>query len=182
MNADDRARLNRAMTALADGDRREFDTVFEMLWPVLRDLCARVLPSHEAEDAAQQALLKVFDQAPLFDRDRDAFTWAATIAHWEIRTLRQRRRRSKETPATPDDRGGLAHADTGATPEQMLSERQWLEAVQATLGALTDPDRQTLLEAFHADHATTTPAFRKRKQRALERLRALFWRLHDDRE
>ena len=86
------------MERLADGDRAAFRPVFDSLWPLLRSYAARHLPPGEAEDAAQEALVKIFHRASEVDPARSAMAWALGIATWEIRTiLRRRRRRREET-------------------------------------------------------------------------------------
>ena len=119
------------MARLADGDRSVFDTVYAKLWPVVSAFCAKALPAADAEDAAQQALLKVFDRAATFERDRDALTWVLSIAVWEIKTIRKRHARSKiscladnQVPSTPDN------------PEGLTAERQIVMAAQQVLGQL----------------------------------------------
>ena len=70
-----RAELQGDLSRLADGDRAAFDPVFARLWPVLRDLAQRHLPAADAEDAAQRALLRLFERASEFDPGRDALAW-----------------------------------------------------------------------------------------------------------
>jgi len=64
--------LQKMMVRLADGDRSALHPTFEMLWPLLRRFTARHLPHAEAEDAAQEALVKIFRQAGRFDPARSA--------------------------------------------------------------------------------------------------------------
>src|SRR5215813_612631 len=84
------------MARLADGDRSAFSTVYQALWPVLRAFVARQLPMPDSEDAAQEALLKVFARASEFDPERDALSWALGIAAFEIRSTRKRSLRRRE--------------------------------------------------------------------------------------
>ena len=62
------------MARLADGDREAFPPVFAVLGPLLRRFAARELRGLDAEDVAQEALLKVFAHAAAFDRERDALS------------------------------------------------------------------------------------------------------------
>jgi len=94
----ERAALQRQLERLADGDRDAFHPVFVRLWPLLRGFAGRCLPPPEAEDAAQEALLRVFARAAEFDRERDALSWVLGIAAYEIRSARQRTRRRREQP------------------------------------------------------------------------------------
>src|SRR5262245_36850471 len=87
-----RGALQEEMTLLARGERAAFDPLFGRLWPLLRGFAARCLPVAEADDAAQEALLRVFSRASEFDPGRDALAWVLGIAAWQIRTHRTRAR------------------------------------------------------------------------------------------
>src|SRR5262252_4847326 len=119
MNALQRRTIHRAMVRLAEGDRAAFDAVFAGLWPELLAFVRRALPGHpDAEDLAQQALLKIFFRISDFDTSRDGVAWAVGIATYEVLTLRRKRQRRREVSAEPE-----VHAvDTGASPERLLIE------------------------------------------------------------
>ena len=91
-----RRRLQEQLARLADGDRDAFHPVFVELRPILQRFARRHLHVEDAEDVAQEALVKVFAHAHRFDRERDALSWALGIAAFEIRTARKRRERRRE--------------------------------------------------------------------------------------
>jgi DNA-directed RNA polymerase specialized sigma24 family protein len=175
MDSAARQALTQLMIRLADGDRSVFDEVYAQLWPVLSAFCRKALGVSDAEDAAQQALLKVFDRAATFDRARDALTWALSIAVWEVRSIHKRHARSKTStleaqplPSVADD------------PEGLTAERQFVEAARQVLGQLSDLDQQTLLATFNEESPGTLAGatFRKRRERALMRLRDAWRRIY----
>ena len=174
MDRNEREDLRRHLAALADGDREALHPVFVRLWPILRGFVARHLPPQDAEDAAQQALLNVFSRASEFDPGRDALSWALGIAAYETRTLRRKRlRRREEAPAE-----GLVEARPaeGPDPEEATLARDLAAALEGTLGELRPSDVATLVAFAHGARPALAPAtFRKRVERALERLRAV-WR------
>lgn len=165
------------MARLADGDRSAFEPAYAALWPVVRSFCRRLLGDDDAEDAAQLALMKVFDRASSYDPGRDALTWVLALASWECRTVRRRRSRAAET-----DLGAVEEiaAFAGKTPESCAINAQLEAALVAVLGTLEDSDRETLRMTLLEDGPTTlSPAtFRKRRQRALEKLREAWRRMH----
>lgn len=173
MDAEGRRELTGLLARLADGDRSAFDLVYAALWPLISAFCARTLAMADSEDTAQVVLLKLFEQAPNFDRRADALMWALSIAKWEIRTVRQRYARSKVD--------GLDHAsetqDPEKDPESLLFEREIAQAVQAVVGMLSPSDRETLAVTMNDEGDTTVPhaTLRKRRQRALARLKEA-WR------
>jgi RNA polymerase sigma-70 factor (ECF subfamily) len=171
------------MVRLADGDRSAFPPVYELLWPVLRALTARHLPAADAEDAAQEALLRIFRRASEFDPRRSALAWVLGIARFEIRTARKRRLRRREAPMSvaAEGRGALGHTIPGAPaqehPEESLLERDMVRMMEETLGTLSPADLETLRLFRNGERAAVAAAtFRKRVERALARLRAA-WRL-----
>lgn len=168
--------LDAAMQRLADGDRGACSSVFSLLWPELVAFAQRTLgKGPDADDVAQQALEKIFAQAADYDPNRPALPWALAIAGWECRTLLQRRRRRREDPLEPDTRAITDAAD----PEAATLERTMTDALREAIGDLSSQDRATLEEAFaQASSGPTTPAFRKRKERALSRLRDAWRRIY----
>jgi RNA polymerase sigma-70 factor (ECF subfamily) len=160
------------MCRLAEGDRSAFHLVFSRAYPLLAQFASRMLgDGPEAEDAAQQALLKIFLRAAEFDGERDALTWMFVFTAYECRTaLKSRARRSEESDL-PD----LADEET---PESALARRELYAAASEALGALSAEDVATLESAWCGGLRPPIAAatFRKRVQRALERLRAA-WRI-----
>ena len=75
--------LDAAMLRLADGDRSASSSVFSALWPELVTFAERALgKGPDADDAAQQALEKIFAQAADYDPGRSALAWALAITAW----------------------------------------------------------------------------------------------------
>jgi RNA polymerase sigma factor (sigma-70 family) len=177
MDPETRRSLNAMMVRLADGDRSAFDGAYALLWPALLAFCKRALVPSDAEDAAQLALLKVFERASTFQRDKDALTWAITIAAWEVRTLRKRHVRSRSTSIDADEQ-----ASPTDDPERAAADHELIEAAQAVLGSLSEDDRATLATTLAEEipAGVSGPAFRKRRERAMTRLKEAWRRIHDD--
>jgi RNA polymerase sigma-70 factor, ECF subfamily len=165
--------LNEAMARLADGDRSAFSTVFDTLWPLLSGFAKRLSPDRsDAEDAAQQALLEIFEHAHRYDPTRDVAAWALAITANECHAVRRKRRRRAE----PLDATSEALPAHDATPEVAAIERDMIQLATEALGTLRAADAATLSAAWRGERPPIAPtAFRKRVQRATERLRAA-WR------
>ncbi len=171
--------LSLALARLATGDRRAFDEVFSLAWPTVHRFCKRALgDGDEADDASQVALETVFREASDYDARRPALPWVLAIASWECASAR--RRAARRPHVTLD----TASAVTGPeTPEQLLSEARLLATLDDTLAQLPPSDREALRAAFSDElhqRGPLDPAARKRKQRALGRLQALWRSLHGD--
>ena len=159
------------MIRLADGDRSAFHPAFDAVWPLLRRFTGRHLPPGEAEDAAQEAIVKIFGQAASFDPARSAIAWILGIAAYEIRTARRRRMRRREDPVSRAALG--ARPDPRRDPEESALERDLEAVLRQALGVLRPEDAETLrLYAAGRRPAIAAATFRKRVERALVRLRA----------
>jgi RNA polymerase sigma-70 factor (ECF subfamily) len=180
LGAAERASLNESMRRLADGDRASFDEVFAALWPATRSFCARMLGDDaDADDAAQQAIVSIFDRAACFDRDGDALSWAVAVAAFECRTLLKRRTRARRR-GEADAHDLAAHTHDAPSPEDAVIARDLEDAAIDVLGALSDDDRATVRAAVtgERDPSVAPATFRKRKERAFDRLRAAWRKVH----
>jgi RNA polymerase sigma-70 factor (ECF subfamily) len=175
MDAERRRQLQAWMVRFADGDRAAFQPLFEALWPVLLAFTSRALERPaDAEDAAQQAMVKVFSRVADFDRSRDGASWALGIAGFEVMTLRKQRARRREGGAAVLDR--VAHQGPGLEERAIAAELE--RAVVDLVGALPERDRAALAYAFTGEPPPTDETSRKRRFRALGRLRAAWRRAH----
>lgn len=167
------AELDSLLAQLAEGDRAAFTDVFRILWqPVLR-LCTNMLRNDaDAADAAQQALEKILVRCSEYDRTRHALPWAVAIAAWECRTLARKRTRRRELPEEVAPEPAIASEDE-------LTRRELVAAAVAAMGELSTEDREVLVATFWEEAASVTGAtLRKRRERALKRLRDTFKRLY----
>jgi RNA polymerase sigma factor (sigma-70 family) len=179
MNDRERERINEAMIHLAEGDRGAFDVVFDGLWPDVLAFVRRAMPGHpDDEDVAQRTLLNVFARISEFDTGRDGVAWVFGIASYEVKTLRRQLQRRRETS---NDDHSLERVDvTRSSPEDLVIRADLRAALDEVLTHLSDADRDALLGGEDANSAggVTRVALRKRRQRALERLRALWSKRH----
>jgi RNA polymerase sigma-70 factor (ECF subfamily) len=166
-----RAEIQALLVRLSEGDRSAVEPTFRALWPILAKFSARALGgAAEGEDAAQQAIVKVFGQAVSFDPKRDGLAWALTIAAYECRTVRRRTGRRREEGVE-----AAALRATHETPEALAVQRDLVEAANEVLGSLREEDARAILAALGDARPEGDATFRKRLQRALARLR-LAWR------
>ena len=175
-----REAADEAMARLADGDRRALREVHDAVRGPMLLAAARILGGPaEAEDATQNALQKLFAQAAEYDRTRRVVPWAVALAVFEARTLRKKRERRK-VDAVDTGRFQALAASEAKAPE--LLERAELQAVvESLVGQLSEADRETLNDVLAENEEGRGPAFRKRKQRAVERLREAWRLLNGDR-
>lgn len=168
--------LDDLLRQLAEGERAAFHPLFDFLWPLLRRFTTRFLGNEaDGDDAAQQALLKIFASAREYDATCAALPWILTIATNECRTLRKKHTRRKEVGSESLE----ALAARQVSPEQALILHDLKAALAEVFTELRPEDVDTLAFAVTEDRAErpSVPAatFRKRVERALERLR-LAWR------
>lgn len=164
--------LDALVTRLADGDRSAFTPAFQLLWPRVRDLCRSMLKNEaDAADAAQQSLEKILTRSAEYDRTRPALPWALGIAAWECRTALRKRGRRRE----------LAEelAPEAEQSEEDFAERQLIQRAAQAMGQLSAMDQEALVATFFDEAASASGAtLRKRRERAVTRLRDAFKRLY----
>ena len=147
--------------------------VYAHLEPPVARLCSRMLGAGpDADDATQEALAKLFAAASAYDATRDALAWALTLATWECRTMRRRRQRARVAPL---DDTLLASGSPG--PDTKFDDAELAAALEHAVASLRPDDRQVLDEVMADTRGDA--AFRKRKQRMLDRLRDLVRRTYD---
>jgi RNA polymerase sigma-70 factor (ECF subfamily) len=173
MDSERRIAIQQAMFRLADGDRAAMPGLVELLWPVLLSYAERGLRDAQgAEDVAQEVLFRISSRISELDRTRDPLSWAFGIATFEIMTQRKRRQRRRETLL-----GGSVPESPQAAPsaEDAVMQAEVHAALSEVVGQLSADDiaHLGLFEPLRIHPAT--PAMRKRRQRALERLRTI-WR------
>lgn len=174
LNAAERAALNRTMMRLADGDRTAFQSIFAALWPRVHLWSTRLLGDAAAgEDVAQQAMMKLFEQAHRFNPEGDVLTWGLTLALWECRTYR--RKAVRRVAVT------LPEPTPYPTAEQIAIDEDLQVTLEELLGELSEAD-QRLLRLGRGDNSEPmTATMRKRRERALSRLK-LLWRTRHEQD
>ena len=159
------------------GDADAFDEIVRLYGDRLVNYIRAMLGPHaDAEDVAQEVFVKVASRIADYDRSRDGLTWVYAIAAFEVRTHLRRLQRRREVPPLAED---AEPADPMPSPVDLMIEEEISRTLVGALGELSDADR-TLLEIGErsADSGLTGTAIRKRRQRALGRLRAVWSKLY----
>jgi RNA polymerase sigma-70 factor (ECF subfamily) len=173
MDGSRRSYIQEAMVRLADGDRSAFPILLDQLWPVILSFARRgVGHEQDAEDVAQEVFLRICSRISDFDRTRDGLAWAFGIAGYEVMSHRRRNQRRREAFVEAE------LPDPAASQEEVVIEQEMTAALARAVGALSSEDRLTLAGGRSAELAG--PVLRKRRQRALDRLRAVWRRLHGE--
>src|SRR5690606_38031573 len=148
--------------------------VFDLLFPSVQRLCTGLLKNEaDAADALQDAMQKILERASQYDPKRPAMPWALAIAAWEGRTHLRRRMRRREVP---EEAARELHT---ADPEERYVQHDLTEAALVALGELSESDREALVATYWDEAASVSGAtLRKRRERALARLRATWRRLY----
>ncbi|MEY2935430.1 MAG: hypothetical protein RL033_6179 [Pseudomonadota bacterium] len=179
MDVERRSAIHDAMVRLSDGDRSAFDVLLDELWPVILSYVGRgVRGTADAEDIAQEVFMKICSRIADFDRTRDGLSWAFGIASYEVLTHRKRVLRRCEVH---DEAAFEREDEDTALPDAALVQREMAHAFEQALGGLTTDDRRALGLVIRVPATgPADPALRKRKQRALERLRGVWRRIYGD--
>lgn len=144
------------------GDRAAFRKLYARYNAPLFSLAVRMLrDTGAAEEALQDAFLKIWRHAASFDSQRSRpFTWLATITRRTCIDHLRRSGRQAETVALDD----FEPASTG-TPREHLEEDEAAGRLHAALGAFPDAQRQALELALFTE--LTHPQIAERLQQPL---------------
>jgi len=177
MDAPRRTAITDALARLADGDRSAFAVVMAELWPVVLAFVKRSLREVvDAEDVAQEVFVKVASRIADYDRSRDGLTWVYAIAAFEVRTHLRRLQRRREIPPLAED---AEPADPAPSPVDLMIDEETSRMLAGALGELSDADRALLgIGGESLELALTGAAIRKRRQRALTKLRTVWSKLY----
>lgn len=170
-----RKSIHDAILRLSDGDRSAFDVLVDELWPVLLAYASGLGQPADAEDVAQEVFYKICSRIHDFDRDRDGASWAIGIASYEILTVLRRRERRREIP---DSAALTEQVDPMESQEAQLLTSELQAAVRQALALLSREDRLALVPSSADGAPPCNPTQRKRKQRAVARMRLLWRRLY----
>ena len=146
--AEDAGRLLRAV---ALGDERAFERLYDLVAPRVYGLIRRVLRDPaQAEEVAQEVLVEVWRNAARFDPARGSATsWVFTIAHRRVVD----RVRAEQSAAERQLRVGAANLDT---PYDVVADevggRLERQQVRHCLDDLTELQREAVTLAFYQGH------------------------------
>lgn len=169
MDEASRQRIDDALARLSRGERAAFDEAFALVEPALSKFIALHLREpDESADALQNTLLKVFSRVSDYRPGTNALAWVFTLAAFEIATVRRRRLRHERQQLQ------LAASPIGGGQPSSLEPPPLLQ-LDRLLEQLSPEDRSLLLPD---DGGPRAPRERKRKQRALERLKNLWRSIH----
>ena len=168
MHPDHRKVIHETICHLADGDRTVMPQLVHELWPVLFEYARRSVPEQDAEDVAQEVFLRICTRIAEFDPTRDGVSWAFGIASYAVLTHRRKVQRRRETVETEEVE---ALTTQGSSQEELSIHRELRIALGEVLGQLSEEDFVHLGLRAKVQAAVSGTTLRKRRQRAMGRLR-----------
>jgi RNA polymerase sigma-70 factor (ECF subfamily) len=131
------------LAAVSRGEPDAIDTWFRAEHPLVYRLCAGFLAdATEAEDVAQDAMLKLIDQMPRYDARRSWNAWRNTIV---LNLCRDRMRRLASRRCAESAEPLLAHSSPLPSPEQAAHAGEAREILMACLAALSPREREAFV-------------------------------------
>jgi len=168
--------------AAMDGDQDAFAEIVYAFQDAVYNLCYRMLNNRtEAEDAAQDAFLKAYNNLGRYDHNRSFKTWVMTIASNHCIDIIRKRRMTyvsidEPIPAT------LSLASDDPQPEQVTEMNERSARIQELLDHLQEDYRAAVVLRYWYDYSyaeiaevldTTESAIKSRLFRARQTLAAL---------
>jgi RNA polymerase sigma-70 factor, ECF subfamily len=142
------------VSAAQRGDRNALDQLLRRHYDRLHAVCRRIAgSSRDADDACQEALIKIVRNLPRFDAKSSFGTWAYRIAtNAALDELRKRDRTPKPVLDDHDDRRRETPDDRAHQPMDQLGDRLVLDAA---LAELPDDLRAAVVlrDVAHLDYA-----------------------------
>jgi len=128
------------------GNAASFGRLVEHYQTPVFNLCYRMLGDpYEAEDAAQEAFLRAYQNMHRYDTQRPFSTWLLSIAaHYCIDQIRKRRIHWLSL----DDLPHLDPPDTQPGPEPALNLHEEQNKIQGLLSSLNPQDRATVVMRY----------------------------------
>lgn len=151
MSTTDRDDLIQWLDATAAGDQIAFQKLYNATSPQLYALLLRILRHKDrAEDALQDAYVKIWQKANTYSSDRGApLTWLLSIARYRALDAMRRRRAEVGMPEDPDWAATLLEDKNAPGPSEQNQTAQSLDAVQTCLKTLSSEQRQSVLLAYY---------------------------------
>ena len=125
------------------GDREEYRVLMERHFPVVLLMKLRMTGNlQDAEEAAQEAFIRAYQQLPAFREQSSFRTWVFRIAMNTALNLVKRRTRNPEWNAESiDDPSGASPISTRPTPEAAMLDDEARTQRERAMEALTPMER-----------------------------------------
>ena len=138
--------LGQLLRSVAKGDRAAFRAVYEQAGPALFGICSRILRDRTAaEDAFQEAMLRIWQKSYLYDPARGAaLSWMVTVTR---RVVLDRLPARRPSPVSLTDESVAAAID--ALSRQSPGDPSLAPDLRKCLGLLEQNYRQSVLLAYY---------------------------------
>ena len=149
---EDSKELRRVIRAAQRGDERAFETLLGLVEaPVYRLVLSMLRQRQDAEDAAQETLVKLWRSLPSYRFECPFLPYALHVArNTALDMLRRRKNGAATISLTVEDEDGetvqleVADTDEYADPSRAYARRETCEAVRRALGELPQEHREIL--------------------------------------
>lgn len=131
------------VSALLAGRADALDRWYRSEHPVVHRLCLGFLAhAHEADDAAQDAMLHLLDRLDRYDPRRAYASWRNTVV---LNHCRDRRRRGRTRDRHEEGGAEFSLPRALPSPEDAASAKERAEILHAALASLTDREREAFV-------------------------------------
>jgi RNA polymerase sigma-70 factor, ECF subfamily len=151
----DQILLDWIIAARDEGDQDAFTEIVYSFQDAVYNLCYRMLGERtEAEDAAQEAFMRAYNNLDRYDVNRSFKTWLLSIAsNHSIDRLRKRRLKFLSLDEPLPGHMQLALTSEQNSPEQEVVQNERSEQIQALLDELSPDDRAGIILKYWYDYS-----------------------------
>lgn len=193
MSDADQILLDWIIAARDEGDQDAFTEIVYSFQDAVYNLCYRMLGERtEAEDAAQEAFIRAYNNLDRYDVNRSFKTWLLSIAsNHSIDRLRKRRLKYLSLDEPLPGHMQLALTSDQNSPEQQTVQNERSEQIQALLDELSPDDRAGIILKYWYDYSyaeiaesldTTESAIKSRLFRARRALAEMMSPVDEEQE
>ena len=131
----------------AKGDANAFETLMSAYEKKIYALCLRMMDNpHDGEDAAQEAMLRVWRTLGQYRFESAFSTWVYRVtASCCMDAIRKRQRHEQPSLEEMGEASGFDPADDSETPQEQTERKETRSAIQQAIAAVPEGMREVFL-------------------------------------
>lgn len=137
---------NEMIARAVKGDAQAFETLMEAYEKKIYCLCLRMMGNpHDGEDAAQEAMLKIWQKLDQYRGESAFSTWVYRVAASSCMDAIRKRGRQTQPSLEDMKEQGFDPADSADTPEESIEKKERREDIQRAISSVPEQMRSVFI-------------------------------------
>ena len=137
---------NEMIARAVKGDAQAFETLMEAYEKKIYGLCLRMMGNpHDGEDAAQEAMLKIWQKLDQYRGESAFSTWVYRVAASICMDAIRKRSRQTQPSLENMKEQGFDPADSADTPEERVEKKEQQEDIQRAISSVPEQMRSVFI-------------------------------------